>query len=294
MSRASKYGIRELHRNFPTNKTCLEFIFDSLHDRRCSCGGVYSLRKGRKKFRCGRCRFEIAPLVGTIFEKSSTPLLLWFHALLLFSNAKSGLSAKQLERHLAVTYKCAWRILREVRSSLIQGLKRLQGLVETDGAYLGGKRKGFKSRSEAILSKPVAFAAIERGGSARAETATGTGGIPTWKFVTKSVHPGSRLFTDKHGSYDRMKKIYKIRSVNHSAHEYVRGNTHVNTVESFWSHIKRSVAGTHKRVSNQHLQSYLNAFVFHYNNRHSDRKRFLSLLGIVLHAGAKKETPSGS
>lgn len=294
MSRASKYGIRELHGDFPTNKACLEFIFDSRHDRRCSCGGVYSLRKGRKKFRCGRCRFEIAPARGTIFEKSSTPLLLWFHALLLFSNAKSGLSAKQLERYLAVTYKCAWRILNEVRRSLIQGFKRLQGLVETDSAYLGGRRKGWKHRSEAILSKPVAMAAIERGGGVKAGVVSGTSGISTWKFITDSIHPGSRLFTDKHGSFDRMKTLYRLRSVNHSQREYVRGNTHVNTVESFWSHIKRSVAGTHKRVSKQHLQSYLDAFVFHYNNRYSDRERFLSLLQIVLHAGAKKETPSGS
>lgn len=294
MSRASKYGIRELHRDFPTNKACLEFIFDSRHERRCSCGGVYSLRKGRKKFRCGRCRFEIAPAKGTIFEKSSTPLLLWFHALLLFSNAKSGLSAKQLERHLAVTYKCAWRILREVRLSLIQGFTMLEGMVEADSVYLGGKRKGWKHRSEAILSKPVAFAAIERGGNIKAKTVAGTGGVPTWEFVTESVRTGSRLFTDKHRSFDRMKALYRLKNVNHSSQEYVRGNVHVNTVESFWSHVKRSVAGTHKRVSTQHLQSYLDAFAFHYNNRYSDKERFLSLLDIVLHAGAKKGIPFGS
>ena len=137
MSRGSKYGIRELQRDFPNNKVCLDYIFNSRHGRRCSCGGVYSLRKTKKKFRCGRCGFEVSPTVGTIFEKSSTPLVLWLHALLLFSNAKSGLSAKQLERHLAVTYKCAWKILHEIRSSLIQGIERLKGAVEVDSAYLG-------------------------------------------------------------------------------------------------------------------------------------------------------------
>lgn len=248
------------------------------------------MRKGRKKFRCGKCRFEIAPTKGTIFEKSSTPFLLWFHALLLFSNAKSGLSAKQLERHLAVTYKCAWRILNRVRASLIQGLKRLEGLVEVDSAYLGGKRKGWKHRSEAILSKPLAFAAIERGGHASVQMVSGTGGAPSSKFIVGNIRPKSKIFTDRHGSFDRMKTLYKLRSVNHSKREYARGNAHINTVESFWSHIKRSVTGTHKRVSKHHLQSYLDAFVFHYNNRYSDKERFLSLLDIVLHVGAKKET----
>ena len=142
------------------------------------------MRPGRKSFRCGRCRKEIAPLKGTIFEKSKTPLTLWFHALLLFSNAKSGISAKQIERHLAVTYKCAWRILHKVGLSLIQGVQKLAGTVEIDSAYLGGKRKGWKHRSEALLSKPVAFAAIERGGQVKTKVVQGTGGIPTWKFVT--------------------------------------------------------------------------------------------------------------
>jgi len=223
-------------------------------------------------------------MVGTIFEKSSTPLVLWLHALLLFSNAKSGISAKQLERHLAVTYKCAWKILHEIRSSLIQGIEKLKGAVEVDSAYLGGKKKGFRSRSQAILSKPVAFAAIERGGHVKTEVVQGTGGIPTWKFVTGSAESGTLLLSDKHGSYRRLSNLYKMRSVNHSQKEYARGSTHVNTVESFWSHVKRSLTGTHKSVSKQYLQSYLNAFAFHYNNAGSDKARFLALLDIVLHA----------
>ena len=290
MSRTSKFGIRELLRSFPNNKICLEFIFNSLHGRKCACKGVYSLRQGRKSFRCGRCKKEVAPLKGTIFEKTKTPLVLWFHAILLFSNAKSGLYAKQLERHLAVTYKCAWKILYEIRTSLIQGLERLNGQVEADSAYFGGKRTHARSRSEAILSKPVAFAAIERGGDVKTKIVQGTGGIPTWKFLTDSVNPGSKLFTDKHGSYTRMKNIYTLRSVNHSAHEYVRQSAHTNTVESFWSHVKRSLKGTHKSVSKHHLQSYLDAFAFHYNNAHNDRLRFETLLQLVLLSGAKTRT----
>ena len=204
MSRTSKFGIRELQRSFPNNKACLEFVFDSLHGRRCTCRGVYSLRKGRKSFRCGRCKKEIAPLKGTTFEKSKTPLILWFHALLLVSNAKSGISAKQMERHLAVTYKYACRILHQIRPALVQGLKKLKGAIEIDSAYLGARRKGWKHRSEAILSKPIAFAAIERGGRVKTEVVQGTGGIPTWKFVTGSAESGALLLSDKHGSYKKL------------------------------------------------------------------------------------------
>jgi len=297
MSRHSKYGIRELHRDFPTNKACLEFIFDSFHDRRCSCGGVYSLRSGRKKFRCGRCRFEIAPAVGTIFEKSSTPLLLWFNALLVFSNAKSGVSAKQLERHLAVTYKCAWRILHEVRASLIQGLRKLRGIVEADGAYLGGRKTGPKDGKrlrEAFERKGKAMAAVERGGDMRAKAVIGMGTTPTGGFILRHVEPGTRLMTDKSNTFVKVGKLYEHHAVDHHRKEYVRGDVHVNTVESFWSHVKRSVAGTHKGVSKKHLQSYLDSFVFHYNNRYSDKERFAVLLNIVLRAGARRETLSGS
>lgn len=285
MGRSSKYGIRELHKNFPTNKACLEFIFDSVHGRECTCGGVYKLKKGCRKFQCSRCRSVVAPTAKTIFHKSQTPLVLWFHAVMLFSNAKSGISGKELERNLGVTYKCAWRMLNLIRSSLKQGLKMLSGIVETDGAYLGGKKSGlkdFKSRSEAILSKPVVMAAIERGGRAKAQVVQGTGAIPTGRFVTSSVDLGARLLSDRHGSYERLNKLYDRRSVNHSKKEYVRGNTHVNSVESFWSHVKRSIKGTHKSVSKQHLQSYLDAFVFHYDNGHNDRRRFETLLQLVL------------
>jgi hypothetical protein len=293
MSRASKYGIRELRRDFPTNKACLGFIFDAHHSRRCGCGGVFSLRKGRSSFRCGRCRKEVAPQKGTIFEKTKTPLTLWFHALMMFSNAKSGLSAKELERNLAITYKCAWRMLSVIRSSLRQGLERLSGVVEADLAYLGGRKrsgKAHKHQSEAILSKPLAMGAIERGGRVRAQTVAGTGGISTRSFILSHVEPGSSLFTDKHGSFKALRDIYRMRYVNHSKKEYARGTVHVNTVESFWSHVKRSTRGTFKSVSKEHLQSYLDAFAFHYNNAGRDRQRFETLLQLVLLSGARTRT----
>jgi transposase-like protein len=229
-------------------------------------------------------------LKGTIFEKTKTPLVLWFHALMMFSNAKSGISAKELERNLAITYKCSWRILFLIRSSLRQGLEKLRGIVEADLAYLGGRRKGHRYRSEAILSKPLAMGAIERKGNVRARVVGSTGGISTRGFVLSNVEPGSKLFTDMHGSFKALKGIYELDSVNHSKKEYVRGDVHVNSIESFWSHVKRSTKGTFKGVSREHQQSYLDAFAFHYNNAGTDRSRFETLLRLVLLSGAKTRT----
>jgi len=296
MSLSSKYGVRELTRNFPNARRCLEFIFNLHHSRRCGCGGVISLRKGRKVFRCGRCHIEISPLKNTIFEKSSTPLVLWFHALLLFSNAKSGLSAKELERNLAVTYKCAWRVLSLVRSRLTQSLAKLSGIVESDGAYIGGKRTcaSRKDMSQARLDKAVVRAAIERDGRARAKVVPGTGATATSGFIFDHVKTGSQLMTDEDLGYWRASQVYERKTANHSKKEYARGDVHVNSVESFWAHVKRSLSGTHKSVSKAYLQSYLDAFVFHYNNAGTDRSRFETLLRLVSMPSRAQETPSSS
>lgn len=298
MARLNKYGVRELHRDFPTNEACLEFIFDSLHTRTCSCGGTYSLRSRRKKFQCSKCRFQIAPTAGTIFHKSSTPLTLWFHAIMVFSNAKSGISSKQLERHLAVTYKCAWRILVLIRNALQQFGRRLKGDVETDGAYFGGRKKAGKDNkylSQAFQAKTVVLGALKRGGNLRASVVPNMKGLVVKDFIEKNVEKfGTRLLTDGSRNFERVEKMYDRHMVDHHRHEYVRGDIHVNSLENFWSHAKRSITGTHKTISKKHAQLYLDGFVFHYNNRHSDRKRFLTLLEIVLHSARQLKSVTSS
>jgi transposase len=293
MSRSTKYGIRELHKDFPTGKACLEYVFDSLHKRACSCGGTYSLRLRRKVFQCGKCRLQISPTAGTIFHKSSTPLLLWFHALMVFSNAKSGIAAKQMERHLAVTYKCAWRMLSLIRKSLQQFGERLKKEVESDGAYFGGRKNAGKNNerlSQAVRAKTVVLGALERGGNMRASVVPNLEAGTIESFIVRNVSSSSStlLLTDGAKGYKRLARDYDHHSVDHHRGEYVRGYVHVNSMENFWSHSKRSITGVHKSISKRHAQSYLNAFVFHYNNRHNDRARFEALLGMLLLASPKK------
>jgi transposase len=274
-----RFGIRSLRKQFPSERACLEYIFKKRHTKRCACGGKYVRLKERKKYQCTKCRFQIAPTTGTIFHKSTVPLALWFHALMMFSNAKSGLSAKTIQRDLEITYKTAWRMARLIRGMLSQSEAVLSGIVEMDTGYIGGR-----ARKEALMhNKSTVFAAIQRGGAMRAEV-TRDGSAKSHKnFLWKNVSTNdTRLMTDGALHLDRVALPYKRESVIHHRKEYVRGDVHVNSVENFWSHVKRSMSGTHKSVSPKHLQSYLDGFVFHANNRGSDRARFFALLDTVL------------
>lgn len=288
MSKTTKYGVRELKEAFGTDEACLQFIFEANHSSKCSCGGVYRPLKGRRQYQCSKCRFQIAPTAGTIFHKSDTPLNIWFFAIYLFSNAKSGLSAKQLERDLNVTYKCAWRILRVIREALGQDTTLLKGTVEADEAYFGGKGYGGPQNmyhSENMKRKAVITGAVERGGNIRIKKAPNAKAKTLGKFLKENISPsGTVLMTDESNRYHNVAKPYLRQTVNHKRKEYVRGDVHTNTIEGFWGHFKRSVAGVHKQVSKKHLQSYLNAFAFHRNNRHNDKERFSALLGALLPA----------
>ncbi|MEK7132552.1 MAG: hypothetical protein AAB830_00720 [Patescibacteria group bacterium] len=171
-----KYGIASLRKQFPNDEACLQFIFDALYSRKCSrllgrdlstgqwdghrhlstaCGGVYKRISGRRQFQCSKCRLQIAPTAKTIFCKSNTPLVLWFHAILAFLNAKGGISAKQLERDLEISYKCAWRILSLIRRVLesfphlyTRGLSYTDVLALVTNTELSGARQSAKKKKK--------------------------------------------------------------------------------------------------------------------------------------------------
>jgi len=286
MSIKTKYSILDLKRDFPNDGACLDLIFDTLHSRKCSCGGDFKRVSGRKKYQCSKCRFQIAPTAGTIFHKSDTPLASWLHAIFIFSNAKSGISAKEMERQLGVTYKCAWRILSLIRQSLKQSNTKLRGDVEIDTGYIGGRHYGGKNNErlgEAMAKKSVITVACERGGKIRAEIVPNSYANVMNDFIQRNIETkATTLYTDSSPVYKGV--AYDKVSVNHSKKEFVRGDVHINTIETFFAHLKRSIKGTYKVISKQHLQSYLDSFVFHYNNRYNDKERFGVLLGTLLHA----------
>jgi transposase len=258
------------------------------HERYCICGGKFKRILERRQYHCTKCSYQIAPTAGTIFEHTKIPLTLWFHALMMFSNAKSGIAAKTIERDLEITYKTAWRMATLIRSTLLQSEEPLTGVVETDMGYFGGKGvagKDNKHLSAVMKAKTKVFAAIQRKGGTRAKVVK-DGSAKThknflWQHVstksTKLMTDGALPFVNSASPYDR-------EFVSHKRGEFVRGNVHTNSADSFWSHVKASVRGTHKAISPKYFQTYLDGFVFHANNRHSDKERFDALLGSVLRA----------
>ena len=209
-------------------------------------------------------------------------------AVYLFSNAKSGLSAKQLERDLNVTYKTAWRILKLIRQSLTQSTRKLKGDVEMDETYFGGKGYGGKDNkyhSQNMKAKSVIIGAVERKGNIRALVSPNAKAHTIGGFLQENIEQrGTRLLTDESNRYASVAIGYDRHTVKHKIHEYARGYVHVNGIEGFWGHIKRSVQGTHKVISKKYLPFYLDGFVFHYNNRRNDNDRFSALLGALLRA----------
>ena len=144
-----RYTIAHFNRDFPDDDACLRFIVDLIYPEGIECRTCGQIRphaklRNRKAYSCDYCGTHVYPLAGTIFEKSSTPLKSWFYAVFLISSTRCGISAKQLERELGVTYKTAWRVFNQIRKLMGEDTGRLSGAVEADETYVGGKRCGSK------------------------------------------------------------------------------------------------------------------------------------------------------
>lgn len=259
-----KYTIQNLRKDFPNDDRCLEFIFRSRFSEEKRQG--YYRVSNRKCWAHKDTAHQIHPLVGTIFAKSSTPLTLWFHAIFLFATSKNGVSAKELQRQLGVTYKTAWRMAHEIRKLMDQGGTRLTGIVEADETYIGGRQKGKRGRG---TSKAAVIGVVERGGSVRAITAKRTHGGVLATHILRNVESSAKLVTDDYSAYKWLDRHYDRRVINHSAKQYVRGDIYTNTIEGFWSQLKRSIRGTYHSVSHRHLQAYVDEFAYRYNHRAS-------------------------
>jgi transposase len=246
-------------------------------------------------YSCDHCGTQISPMAGTIFEHSSTSLRLWYYAMYLMASTRCGISAKQIQRETGVTYKTAWRMFRQIRSLLFESDMQLEGeAVEMDETYMGGKRKYGTGRPMAGDKKltPV-FGMVERKGRVKAIAAPDVKGSTLLGYVRDYVMPKSMVFTDELKAYDGIKhmpKGYKHRRIKHSARVYVRGNVHTNTIEGFWSLVKRGIGGVYHQVSQKYLQSYLDEYSFRYNRRDQGNLIFTSLLKRV----AELAAPSAS
>jgi transposase-like protein len=281
------YTIKDFDKQFPTDDACLEFLFKARFPEGAFCEKCQKITPhyrivSRKVFSCQFCGTHISPTANTIFHKSETPLRSWFHAMFLMSSTKTGISAKQLQRELGVTYKTAWRMFKEVRKLMTENVNPLSGQVEVDETYIGGKRQGKRGRGAS--GKSVVMGMVERNGNAIARVVPDVRARTLLPMIEANVARQYKtiVFTDELPSYNRVEILgYAHEIVQHSAKQYVRGIAHVNTVESLWSTIKRGIDGVNHSVSPLHLQSYLDSYVYRYNHRKDEQPMFVSLLNQV-------------
>lgn len=262
------------------------------------CGGqerITKVKGGRAGLRrCGPCKREFTVTVGTLFHRSHVPLNKWFQAAHLLASSKKGISAHQLHRTLGVTYKTAWFMahrLREAMRELRIGPLGGEGkTIEFDEAYVGGKEKNKhlgkrNPRNIGGRGKAVVLALIERGGGVRSHHVPSVSGKTLRPILKTQIDEASYVMTDDGGARIGHEFPHH-QSVNHSIGEYVRGDAHTNTVEGYFSIMKRGITGVYHHVSPQHLKRYLAEFDFRYNARSAlgvnDEARTARALGGIV------------
>jgi transposase-like protein len=245
---------------------------------------------GRPVYSCDHCGTQISPMAGTIFEHSSTSLRLWYYAMYLMASTRCGISAKQIQRETGVTYKTAWRMFRQIRTLLSEDVQLEGEAVEMDETYMGGKRKagrGRPMRGDKVKTPVVGIA--ERKGRVFARATQDVTKQTLLGIVEEKVLPKSIVFTDEYPAYegiDRMEYGYTHKRINHAAKVYVIADVHTNTIEGFWSLVKRGIGGVYHQVSQKYLQSYLDEYSFRYNRRDQGNLIFTSLLKRVAELAA--------
>lgn len=275
--------IQQFLQMYPSDDVCLEHLMQVRYGMEgvcphCDRETKYTRITKRKAYACQWCGHHVYPCVGTPFESSRTSLQSWFYAIYLFTVTRSGLSAKQLERQLGVTYKCAWRMGHEIRRHMgfVDGDPKLAGHVEIDETFIGGVVQG----GQGGAGKTILFGMLDRDGDVMTKVVSDRKRGTLLPLITKNVEKGSVVHSDEHHGYaDVGKAGYWHKTVNHSKKEYAKGDCHTNTIESYWSRLKLSIRGTHVHVSPQHLQSYAGEFEYRFNSRNHPEQMLSELLG---------------
>ena len=256
----------------------------------------------RSLYKCRACKRQFTVTVGTIFEDSKIPLNKWLAAIFLVCSSKKGISAHQLHRLLEISYKAAWFMCHRIREGAKTVLPPLRGIVEADETYIGSKtqRRGHPVQHERrrdeieqglrpkpprrapYQNKTTVLGLVERGGAVVSQVIPKTSGEHVKPFVTKRLAlKDAVLMTDSHPVYRGMNKLLPHMAINHEL-EYVRGGIHTQTIEGYWSLIKRSIYGTWHHIGDGYLPMYLAEMDYRYSNRKvSDSERFVQLLSQV-------------
>ena len=242
----------------------------------------------RRLWRCKDCKREFTPKFGTVFEDSPIPLTKWLPAVWLLSANRNGISSCEVARALGVTQKTAWFMLHRIRLAMAaESFEKLSGEIEVDETFVGPKFRAMKRRPKAEYlvkhkgpqtGRVVVMGMRQRGGSVRAWVVPNTRRESLLPRVYANVAKGSTVYTDALGSYRSLKYDYVHEFINH-AEKYVAGRVHTNSIENFWSVLKRTLGGTYIAPRPKHLSRYLEEQIFRFNEREStDGPRFATAL----------------
>jgi len=298
---ALRYSFEDFLRQFPDNDACLEHIKEQrwpngiTYCETCKADKKHHRVSGRTAYACETCGWHIYPLAGTILEKTTTSLRTWFYAMYLMGSTRCGISAKQIQRETSVTYKTAWRMFKQIRSLLCEELQ-LEGPAEMDETYFGGRLH--QGKGPRLQNKTRIVGMVERKGKVVAKTAIETGSQQLLKLAAEHILPDSTVYTDEYKAYNTLEKLkkdgkplgYQHRRIHHAAKVYVMGDIHTNTVEGFWSLIKRGIGGVYHSVSQKYLQTYLDEYSWRYNRRDQGNLIFHSILAEVSSRAVKKQS----
>lgn len=282
-------SVLDLIKAFPTDQSCIDHLeilrwngdvvspFDATSK-------VYKC-KGNK-YRCKNTGKYFNVKTNTIFDNTKIELQKWFLAIWIVTSHKKGISSLQLSRDLDITQKSAWFMLQRIRKCFgIENNNELDNEVEIDETFIGGKESNKHSNKKAEVAlatgnKAIVLGMIERNGKLNAVKVENRKTDTLCPIIYSSIKETANLYTDEHVGYNALRRVYDHKVVKHKEREYVNGRIHTNTIEGFWSLLKRGIFGIYHFTSKKHLQMYVDEFVFRYNTRNiTSLNRFDLMLG---------------
>ena len=285
---AKQLTTTQFFRQFPDDEACLAHLFAVRFGQGFACPSCerpsrwYRI-KAERAYSCQWCGHHLHPTVGTPFEQTRTPLQLWFYAVHLFTTTRHGVSAKELERQLGVTYKTAWRMAGLIRQHMadVDGNDVIGGVgevVEIDETIMGGSVHG--KGSGYMGNKSVVVGMLERGGDIVTQVVSTRTRGPMETLIQANVQPGTTIATDEFGSYRFLDRLgYEHLTVNHNRGQHVgKDGASTNQIEGFWRHLKCSVAGTHVSISPKYAGRYVKEFEYRFNRRNDAASMLPELL----------------